>query len=264
MQLVEPLARRYAALSGQDLDDLQQVGLLGLLRAAERFEGQRRSFLSLRSTPYQGAIQTICATKLQSSDSALRRTVIGTGGFNAATQRRRLALEDDLISHQTDQSHDLIERRIGNSLPGVKDFRQEHTALVEVILKGQSLSDVARRTGVSAMTFSVASSADLPSCANSCRFSWSWPDPVRFCLGRDGRCHSSDLTLESVTPETKRAQFALLVMTLPVTVFAGGTTKGREEHPVNILLPTFWRQRSVHRVHSGHLAVFPLAIKFGT
>ena len=37
MQLVEPLARRYALSTGQDPDDLRQVGLLGLLRAAERY-----------------------------------------------------------------------------------------------------------------------------------------------------------------------------------------------------------------------------------
>ena len=36
MRLVEPLARRYAAKSGQDTDNLLQVGLMGLLRAAER------------------------------------------------------------------------------------------------------------------------------------------------------------------------------------------------------------------------------------
>ena len=40
MQLVEPLARRYAKKSGQDQDDLLQVGLMGLLRTAERYEGQ--------------------------------------------------------------------------------------------------------------------------------------------------------------------------------------------------------------------------------
>ena len=39
MRLVEPLARRYASKSGQDPDTLLQVGLMGLLRAAERYEG---------------------------------------------------------------------------------------------------------------------------------------------------------------------------------------------------------------------------------
>ena len=34
MRLVEPMARRYAVKSSQDPDDLLQVGLMGLLRAA--------------------------------------------------------------------------------------------------------------------------------------------------------------------------------------------------------------------------------------
>ena len=159
MQLVEPLARRYAALSGQDPDDLQQVGLLGLLRAAERFEGQRDVPFSAFARPHiRGAILHYLRDKAaiirlpraaQDSDRDIG------AGFNAATQRRRfLALEDDLISHQTDQSHDLDRtenrQQLARALQGLP--RQEHTALVEVILKGQSLRDVARRTGVSAMT----------------------------------------------------------------------------------------------------------------
>ena len=57
MQLVKPLARRYAAKSGQDPDDLLQVGLLGLLRAAERYEGQRDIPFSAFARPHiRGAI----------------------------------------------------------------------------------------------------------------------------------------------------------------------------------------------------------------
>ena len=41
MRMVEPLARYYAKTTGQDPDDLRQVGFLGLLRAAERYEGSR-------------------------------------------------------------------------------------------------------------------------------------------------------------------------------------------------------------------------------
>ena len=57
MRLVEPLARHYAAKSGQDSDDLLQVGLMGLLRAAERYEGQREIPFSAFARPHiRGAI----------------------------------------------------------------------------------------------------------------------------------------------------------------------------------------------------------------
>ena len=52
MRLVEPLARHYSAKSGQDSDDLLQVGLMGLLRAAERYEGQREIPFSAFARPH--------------------------------------------------------------------------------------------------------------------------------------------------------------------------------------------------------------------
>ena len=159
MRLVEPLARLYAAKSGQDPDDLQQVGLLGLLRAAERFEGRRDIPFSAFARPHiRGAILHYLRDKAaiirlpraaQDSDRDIG------AGFNAATQRRRfLPLEDDLIGQETDHCTDLDRKQnrqqLARALQGLP--RQEQTALVEVILKGQSLRDVARRTGVSAMT----------------------------------------------------------------------------------------------------------------
>ena len=57
MRLVEPLARRYARSSGQDPEDLRQVGLLGLLRAAERYEGSRDVPFAAYARPHvRGAI----------------------------------------------------------------------------------------------------------------------------------------------------------------------------------------------------------------
>ena len=159
MQLVEPLARRYAAKSGQDPDDLQQVGLLGLLRAAERYEGQREIPFSAFARPHiRGAILHYLRDKaaiirlpraLQSCDRD------DGAGFNAATQQRRLvSLADDLISKETDASIELDRseqrRQLNQALQRLS--RQERIALEEVILKGQSLRDVGNQTGVSAMT----------------------------------------------------------------------------------------------------------------
>ena len=159
MQLVEPLARRYAAKSGQDPDDLQQVGLLGLLRAAERYEGQRDIPFSAFARPHiRGAILHYLRDKaaiirlpraLQSCDRD------DGAGFNAATQQRRLvSLADDLISQETDATIELDRseqrRQLNQALQRLS--RQERIALEEVILKGQSLRDVGNQTGVSAMT----------------------------------------------------------------------------------------------------------------
>ena len=159
MQLVKPLARRYAAKSGQDPDDLLQVGLLGLLRAAERYEGQRGIPFSAFARPHiRGAILHYLRDKaaiirlpraLQNSDRDLG------AGFNAATQQRRLVpLEDDLISSETDLTSKLDRREHRRQLTQALQrlSRQERTALEEVILKGQSLRDVGNQAGVSAMT----------------------------------------------------------------------------------------------------------------
>ena len=159
MQLVKPLARRYAAKSGQDPDDLLQVGLLGLLRAAERYEGQRDIPFSAFARPHiRGAILHYLRDKaaiirlpraLQNSDRDLG------AGFNAATQQRRLVpLDDDLISTETDLTSELDRREHRRQLTRALQrlSRQERTALEEVILKGQSLRDVGNQAGVSAMT----------------------------------------------------------------------------------------------------------------
>ena len=159
MRLVEPLARRYAAKSGQDPDDLLQVGLMGLLRAAERYEGQREIPFSAFARPHiRGAILHYLRDKaaiirlpraLQSCDRD------DGAGFNAATQQRRLvSLADDLISQETDATIELdrseFRRQLSQAIQRLS--RQERIALEEVILKGQSLRDVGNQTGVSAMT----------------------------------------------------------------------------------------------------------------
>ena len=159
MQLVKPLASRYAAKSGQDPDDLLQVGLLGLLRAAERYEGQRDIPFSAFARPHiRGAILHYLRDKaaiirlpraLQNSDRDLG------AGFNAATQQRQLVpLDDDLISSVTDLTSELDRREHRRQLTRALQrlSRQERTALEEVILKGQSLRDVGNQAGVSAMT----------------------------------------------------------------------------------------------------------------
>lgn len=55
--LVGPLAHRYAQCSPEPLEDLRQVGLLGLLRAAERYNPQQQvSFEAFARPHIRGAI----------------------------------------------------------------------------------------------------------------------------------------------------------------------------------------------------------------
>ena len=159
MRLVEPLARRYARTSGQDRDDLQQVGLLGLLRAAERYEGRKDVPFSAFARPHiRGAILHYLRDK--ASIIRLPRAVQNSGldvgaGFNAASQQRRLLpLTDDLIiqndPHGSNLERTENRRKLAEALHHLPD--RERAALMQVILQGQSLRDVARSTGVSAMT----------------------------------------------------------------------------------------------------------------
>ena len=159
MLLVKPLARRYAAKTGQDPDDLQQVGLMGLLRAAERYEGQRDIPFPVFARPHiRGAILHYLRDKaaIIRLPRAVQDSNRDTGvGFNAATQQRRLVpLEEDLISQASDQCNvlDQMEKRRQLDQAMHRLSRNEQGALVEVILKGRSLRDVAQQTGVSAMT----------------------------------------------------------------------------------------------------------------
>ena len=57
LHLVRPMARHYAQQTGQDHDDLLQVGYLGLIKACNRFEPQRgNSFPSFAKPHIRGAI----------------------------------------------------------------------------------------------------------------------------------------------------------------------------------------------------------------
>ena len=159
MRLVEPLARRYARSSGQDSEDLRQVGLLGLLRAAERYEGSKNVPFAAFARPHvRGAILHYLRDRAaiirlprrvqdQASDTV--------AGFNAASQQRRFVpFEEALISvdgvccEQLAQTE--VRRLVAEAMQELSG--EERTALVQVILNGQSLRDEARRSGVSAMT----------------------------------------------------------------------------------------------------------------
>ena len=159
MRLVEPLARRYARSSGQDSEDLRQDGLLGLLRAAERYEGSKIVPFAAFARPHvRGAILHYLRDRAaiirlprrvqdQASDTV--------AGFNAASQQRRFVpFEEALIAVDGVCCEQLAQtekrRLVAEAMQRLSG--EERTALVQVILNGQSLRDEARRSGVSAMT----------------------------------------------------------------------------------------------------------------
>ena len=159
MHLVGPVAVHYATKSAQEVDDLQQVGLLGLLKAAERYESARDIPFAAYARPHiRGAI--LHYLRDRAAIIRLPRAVQETNrdmgaGFNAASQRRRLIpLEEDQLVQRNDSCDELAlkpdRQHLAEAMKQLPD--QERKALIQVVLKGQSLRKEAQRSGVSAMT----------------------------------------------------------------------------------------------------------------
>ena len=159
MRMVEPLARYYAKTTGQDPDDLRQVGFLGLLRAAERYEGSRDVPFQAFARPHiRGAILHYLrdrAAVIRLPRSVQDQTVDAGAGFNAASQQRRIVnLQEEVLAADEPGCERLDQTETRRKIAAAMGLlsAEERTALVQVILNGRSLRHEARRTGVSAMT----------------------------------------------------------------------------------------------------------------
>ena len=159
MHLVGPVAVHYATKSAQEVDDLQQVGLLGLLKAAERYESARDIPFAAYARPHiRGAILHYLrdrASIIRMPRSVQEPNRDMGAGFNAASQRRRLIqLQEDQLIQRSNSCDDLDLRtdrqQLAEAMTQLPD--QERMALIQVVLKGQSLRKEAQRSGVSAMT----------------------------------------------------------------------------------------------------------------
>lgn len=159
LSIVDPVARHYAANSGQDQEDLRQVGLLGLLRAAERFEPNRSVPFAAFAKPHiRGAIlhylrDGAALVRIPRRDQAVESDESAL--MNAAKQRRSL-ITNDLDHLQSMEpvgtEHEQLERSM-EVMTALADLdRSERQAVTHVILKGQSLRQAGRCIGVSAMT----------------------------------------------------------------------------------------------------------------
>ena len=181
LAIVEPVARHYAANSGQDQEDLRQVGLLGLLRAAERFEpGRSVPFAAFAKPHIRGAIlhylrDGAALIRIPRRDQAISSHA--SDGMNAATQRR-------LMSHDLEQIQAMEPVRTKPEslesstavLTALADLeRPERQAVKHVVLKGQSLRQAGRSIGVSAMTVQRRLKRGLNSMRQKLR-TQPWPD----------------------------------------------------------------------------------------
>ena len=170
LSLVQPIAIHYAFRSGQDRDDLIQVGRLGLIQASIRFrESDADSFIGFAKSHIRGAIlhylrdriglvrlprrieeRGLQLSREQNVSGAEDSHILQLYG-NKATW---LSLDDDLMS-SSETMLDNVERLehnqlIRTALMGLPDT--ERVAIQWVVIEGRSLRKTGAALGVSGMT----------------------------------------------------------------------------------------------------------------
>jgi RNA polymerase sigma-B factor len=157
IQLVEPLVRHYSRCTAECPDDLRQVALEGLIRAAERFKGSRSvPFAAFARLHIRGALLHY----LRDYGHLIRipRRVQEQRGLDATDGLRRVEFDRTVLETIPAQRH--LEAGVGDDWPGdaplqqlLRGLNQEQRHLVEqVVLKGHSLRAVAQARGTSAST----------------------------------------------------------------------------------------------------------------
>ena len=177
LKLVDPIAGHYAKRSGLDRDDLKQVGMLGLLRAAEGYEQCQEKPFEVYARPHiRGAILHYLrdSVGLVRLPRRLQEQAQNTIKNSTAEPQRRQAmsaeLELNVLAYRCRQTWEpLDEGRVAADVPGWQPLlRQERAkriwkainrlapsekrALIEVVLEGASLRGAGTKLGVSAMT----------------------------------------------------------------------------------------------------------------
>jgi RNA polymerase sigma-B factor len=157
LELVEPLVRHYSHCSAESSDDLRQVALEGLIRAAERFQGSRSVPFAAFARPH---IRGALLHYLRDFGHLIRipRRVQEQRGLEATAGLRRVAFDRTVVETIPAQRH--LDGGDGESWPGasplqelLRGLNQEQRQLVEqVVLKGRSLRSVAQQRGTSAST----------------------------------------------------------------------------------------------------------------
>ena len=171
LHLVRPIARHYAQQTGQDHDDLLQVGYLGLIKACNRFEPQRgNSFPSFAKPHIRGAILHFLRDKVglirlprAVEERAIRITkhcdkcINATDALDVHHYRHKnhwVEFNDDQVD-ETPEGIETVERsedwrRVRLMFRRIQP--EEQNAIRMVVIEGMSLRVTAQQLGVSAMT----------------------------------------------------------------------------------------------------------------
>ena len=171
LHLVRPIARHYAQQTGQDHDDLLQVGYLGLIKACNRFEPQRgNSFPSFAKPHIRGAILHFLRDKVglirlprAVEERAIRITkhcdkcINATDALDVHHYRHKnhwVEFNDDQVD-ETPEGIEMVERsedwgRVRLMFRKIQP--EEQDAIRMVVIEGMSLRVTAQQLGVSAMT----------------------------------------------------------------------------------------------------------------
>lgn len=191
LELVEQVARHYAARCRERSDDLQQVAALGLIRAAERYDsGTNVPFAAFARPHVRGAVLHYLrdvaplmrvSRRLQERSRQVERCRQQAGGHGAELDlQRQMGLSDrqwralELIAReacvqvlppgQLEESQQQLEESSQNGLDAPSESgsealaalgrlsRRQRDVVERVVLQGQSLRTVALRQGSSAAT----------------------------------------------------------------------------------------------------------------
>ena len=171
LQLVTPIARHYASRTSEDIDDLVQVGRLGLIRASRQFCEQRSTPFNAFARPHiRGAIlhylrDSSGIVRLPRSVEERAQRLMRCQNDDLSSQDHQTLMlyrsksrwsslqedqwaadaHDPQATEQQDRQRQLMKAL--NTLPKV-----ETMAIKAVILDGMSLRQAARKLRTSAMT----------------------------------------------------------------------------------------------------------------
>ncbi|MFM1900947.1 MAG: hypothetical protein RLZZ216_1523 [Cyanobacteriota bacterium] len=176
LDLVLPLARYYVLRTNVDMDDLIQVGRLGLIRAANLYSESRGVPFSAYARPHiRGSIlhylrdsHGLVRLPRSIQDQASRGRSNGVdkpwesassmGLSRLPHSTRWVSLDESNAEHAIDEKESAMHslgrwERYGQLISELKRLpKDEQTCIQAVILQGRSLRQTARTLGVSAMT----------------------------------------------------------------------------------------------------------------
>jgi len=197
LDLVTPIAWHYSRASGQDHDDLTQVGRLGLLKAAQQFNtGGENTFRGYAKAHIRGAIlhylrdnaglvrlprtlqeQAQRMIREHSSNAPSRSNLTAQDSLVVNTYRYQAQWSDydEQVHYQQQHERSGMQRLTDNERKSALATcwkalpRQERDCLQAVVVEGTSLRTTAERLGTSAMTVQRRVKRGLRRLAGDCR-----------------------------------------------------------------------------------------------